>query len=89
LPAERRRRARETYIKGLVEHVDDVGLADDRPILVRQVLDQQAEEEVGRLLLGKLGAVLLHVAVLRSLGDGVAVHGKLALGSCGVARRAR
>jgi hypothetical protein len=52
-------------------------------------VDQEAEVEMSRLLLGELGAVLLHVAVLSRLRDGVSVHGELDLASLGVLEASR
>ena len=47
------------HIEGGVEHVDDLGLADDRTVAVREVRDQDTQEQVRRLLLGEHSRVAL------------------------------
>ena len=47
------------HIEGGVEHVDDLGLANDRAVAVREVRDQDTQEQVRRLLLSEHSGVTL------------------------------
>ena len=48
-------------IEGRIEHTNDLRLADDRAVTLRQVGDEDAKVEVSRLLLRELGRVALAV----------------------------
>lgn len=69
-------------VEGLVEHTDDGSGANDRSIALGQVGDEDAEEEVSRLLLSESCGILLHVASLSHLGDGLSVESELGIVSC-------
>lgn len=44
-------------VKGSIKNIDDTSLADDRSVTLSKVGDEQAQEEMCRLLLGKLGGI--------------------------------
>ena len=52
---------RDIYVEGGVQDVDDLGLADDRTIALSEIVDQDTQEQVSRLLLCELRGVLLTV----------------------------
>lgn len=48
-------------IKCGIENTDNLGLTDDSAVALSEVVDEDAEEQVRRLLLSKAGRVLLAV----------------------------
>lgn len=73
---------RDHDIERLVEHADDRGRPDDGSVALREVGNEDAKEEVCRLLLREASGVLLDVARLRDLGDGLGVESKLGIVGC-------
>lgn len=69
-------------VERLVENADDGSGANDRAIALSEVGDEDAEEEVGRLLLSKARGVLLHVAGLRDLRDGFGIEEEPCVSGC-------
>ena len=51
----------DIYVECGVQDVDNLGLADDRTIALSEIVDQDTQEQVGRLLLRELRGVLLTV----------------------------
>lgn len=62
------------HIERLVKDADDSTVANNWPVALRQVGDEDAEEEVLALLLCETSRFLLDVACLRDLRDGLRVE---------------
>jgi hypothetical protein len=69
------------HIESLVEHANDLGWPDDRAVLRCQAVNEHAEEKVLRGVPSGLAGLSLGVALLRDLGDSLAVEVQLGLGS--------
>lgn len=67
----------DKHIERSFQNVDDLGLANNRAVALRQVRNEDAQEQMRGLLLRKVGRIPLDVALLRNLGDSVAIHGEL------------
>ena len=67
-------------VERLVEDTDDSRRADDRAVALSKVVDEDAEEEVCGLLLRKAGSLLLRVARLSNLRDGLRIEEELGVG---------
>lgn len=61
-------------VERLVEYADDGSRSNDGSVALSEVGDEDAKEEVSRLLLGESSGVLLDVAGLRDLRDGFGVE---------------
>lgn len=68
-------------IERLVEDSNDMSLSIDWSVLLSEIGDESAEEEMLALLLSKLRSCLLVVAVLSDLGDSLRVHHEAGLRS--------
>lgn len=64
-------------IERLVEDTDNSSRPDNGPVTLGEVGDEDAKEEVRRLLLSEASGVLLDVARLRDLGDSLGVESEL------------
>jgi hypothetical protein len=69
-------------VESLVEDADNSGRADHRAILLRELRNQHAEEEVHRLFLRQLGRLLLDVALMSDSRHCFWIEVELHVGSC-------
>ncbi len=64
-------------IEGGIEHAHNRCRSNDGAVAHGEIVDEQAEEEVGTLLLCQLGSIFLDVALLRDLGHSLAIDREL------------
>ena len=69
------------HIESAVEYAHNLGVSDDRPILLRKVIDEVAKMKVVGLFLSNLRSISLGVAVLCTFRNLIPIHHELGFGS--------